>query len=312
MASCIFFNLLVGTQRAHNLDFSERILSFIPISLEAIQTMKISVAFSTFLLGLTKLVMPVFAAVDQEDVLAGRQVQEITPPIDVAPSAPSIVVPSIVVPTIPTRPTRPTPTIVFPTTPSIPTPFPPFPTPTKPFPTPSIVFPTPTPPFPTRPTPTIVFPTPTPPFPTPTPPFPTPTTPTPPAEVRNSHLVCHLALDPEPLRPPLIALIANEAQEEYSLRTCRVFFRSVELCVPATKKVSSDQNFPPELINLKPQELKNDFICYTMRCRPSEAPEVQEAANQFGKYKVEIKRTRQKVCIPSWKLRDGKPVIIEN
>ena len=236
--------------------------------------MKISIAISTFLLGLTRLAMPALAAVDQEDVLTtSRQEQEIVPPSVIAP-----VTPSIVTPTRPTFPTRPT--IVFPT-PSIIVPSFPFPTPSRP--------------TPTRPTPTQ------------------PTPPGPPPEVRNSHLVCHRARDPKPIRPPLISLIANEVQHEYSLERCRVFYRDVELCVPATKKVRSGQNFPPVLMDLQPQELKNDFLCYSIRCREdSEAPNRQVAANQFGTYKLNLFKTRQKVCIPSWKLRDdGSPVIVE-
>ena len=141
-----------------------------------------------------------------------------------------------------------------------------------------------------------------------------------PVEIVDSHLVCHRAnnLDPTPTQAIKAKFAANLNQQEYSLDSCRINTRKIELCVPATKRVSyfAGTQYPQVLADngVEPQPIKNDFLCYKMRCRDNdERPREQIVADQFGQKKIELLPRVYKVCVPAWKVtEDGDVIIVEN
>mmetsp|Transcript_22476 Transcript_22476/g.28362 ORF Transcript_22476/g.28362 Transcript_22476/m.28362 type:complete len:169 (-) Transcript_22476:218-724(-) len=134
-------------------------------------------------------------------------------------------------------------------------------------------------------------------------------------EMKNSHLSCFPARNNKRFSA-LIDLHANEYQERYTLKRCKVLYRFVELCIPSTKEVLK---FDGETVNAdifpKGRAVYNDLLCYKMRCdAQNRVPEKQLVAGQFGKHDLEIFQNylRLKVCIPAWKLKDsGEPTILE-
>ena len=144
-----------------------------------------------------------------------------------------------------------------------------------------------------------------------------------PIEVRNSHLICrrakNLSYNPD-IKPPNLSFRANQQQEEYTLKSCTINKKIVELCVPATKFFNSYGGhtvYPWQLQQVKPQLLYNDFTCYPMKCKGDVGPKIQDVADQFGKMRLKLTK-KYKVCVPAWKLyKEDKgskeePIIIED
>lgn len=133
-----------------------------------------------------------------------------------------------------------------------------------------------------------------------------------PHEVRNSHLVCHLAENLNydgPDEEPKAHFIANLKQKKYTMKGCQIHMKYVELCVPSTKKVYDfgGTKFPGVLKKVSPVPIKNDLLCYSVTCRGrSQAPRFQPVADQFGVKRLRFLRERFRVCVPAWKL--VKPV----
>ena len=137
-------------------------------------------------------------------------------------------------------------------------------------------------------------------------------------EVKNSHLNCFKGkLDRAFRFKAYVDLIANQQQEEYSLKKCRVKTSNIDLCIPSTKKIlSTDSKYPSIIVDVRPQPIRNDFICYKLKCDPDFKPALphdQPAADQFGvKYFNFGNRTKFDICVPAWKIgSDDKPIIIK-
>lgn len=137
-------------------------------------------------------------------------------------------------------------------------------------------------------------------------------------EVRNSHLNCFRGNFDAPFQfKAIVDLKANQKQNQYSVRGCRVKTKKIDLCVPSTKKIlQSDTTYPKIINDVQAQSLKNDFICYYLKCDPdlnlAELPVEQPAADQFGVKYFQFKNTMKfRVCVPAWKIgSDGRPIII--
>ena len=145
-----------------------------------------------------------------------------------------------------------------------------------------------------------------------------------PPEITNSHLSCRKAKN-ESYNPnlanPAADFIANLQQQDYTLKKCTINLKNVELCVPSTKKlytIAGTPGFPAELKNVDPQVVKNDFLCYIMKCKGNGAPEYQDVGDQFGKKRIRFTGKKFRVCVPAWKLTyaenedELKPIIIED
>ena len=139
-------------------------------------------------------------------------------------------------------------------------------------------------------------------------------------EVVNSHLNCFRGFLDEAFQfKALVNLKANEQQIDYSLEGCRVKSKKIDLCVPSTKKIiQTSAEYPSIIYDVKPQQLKNDFICYRLKCNRELNPQLpveQPAADQFGIKYFEFGDMNVKnyfrLCVPAWKIgTDGRPIIL--
>ena len=139
-------------------------------------------------------------------------------------------------------------------------------------------------------------------------------------EVPNSHLNCFSGLLDETFQfKALVDLKANEQQSEYSLANCKVKSKKVDLCIPSTKKIiETTAQYPSILANVKPHELKNDFICYRLKCNRHFSPNLpfeQSAADQFGVKYFEfgdaLVKNYFRLCVPAWKIgADNQPILL--
>ena len=150
-------------------------------------------------------------------------------------------------------------------------------------------------------------------YPSPTvqPPSPTPR----PHETPNSHLTCYTAKIQNATDALIMAsFLANQQQEEYSIGRCEFLLKSVEFCIPSTKSVVSGSHlFPDILKDIRAQKIKNDFICYKVKCRAAtfNGPNKQNVTDQFGVKELKISKKKQKICVPAWKIRNGYPIILD-
>ena len=134
-------------------------------------------------------------------------------------------------------------------------------------------------------------------------------------EVPNSHLVCHqVKLSSVLLKKIQATLVANKQQGEFTLQSCKLASSYVDLCVPATKEVESGFNMPEEINDIVPQQLTTDYLCYNLKCKGLNKDFNKKVANQFGllKFWVLGKKSRKRMCVPTWKLKKGKPILIKS
>jgi hypothetical protein len=107
------------------------------------------------------------------------------------------------------------------------------------------------------------------------------------------HLMCYKMADP--LQIQAAVAMFSEVQPQFSQQDCRLV-KPVEFCVPATKTVTPPLTTP----NLVGQPLRDDYVCYLVKCAGSPFPPDENVTDQFGT------RTQQKyrpftICAPARK-----------
>ncbi|MFP6663322.1 MAG: hypothetical protein VCC00_03875 [Deltaproteobacteria bacterium] len=115
------------------------------------------------------------------------------------------------------------------------------------------------------------------------------------AKPMDDHLACFKIKDSAKLRVKL-NLLANEAQVRYSIRGCKMKARADEFCVPATKLVTYGEHSP-----IGGQTLRNDFLCYKLRCEQQGYQKRQWVKDQFGRRQIGAFKPAR-ICTPAWKL----------
>ena len=108
------------------------------------------------------------------------------------------------------------------------------------------------------------------------------------------HLMCYRMVDP--LQIQAAVSMFSDVQPQFSQRQCRLV-KPIEFCVPATKSNVTPPLTTPDLIG---QPLRDDYICYLVKCAGSPPPPDENVTDQFGT------RTHQKyrpftICAPARK-----------
>jgi hypothetical protein len=109
------------------------------------------------------------------------------------------------------------------------------------------------------------------------------------------HLLCERTKDPLKLR--LAVDMIADIQPEFSAKGC-VVVRPFEFCVPATKRVLPPA--VPALPGVMGQPLKDDYVCYLVKCPAQELPPAKQIIDQFGARPVQ-KFKPYKICVPARK-----------
>ena len=109
------------------------------------------------------------------------------------------------------------------------------------------------------------------------------------------HLACYAITDP--LVVGATVDLATELQPEFRQAGCRVV-KASKFCVPATKRVVQPGTTGPNVVG---QPLRDDYICYRVKCPDSGAPIPNKVvADQFGRR--EIKNFKPfELCVPARK-----------
>lgn len=113
------------------------------------------------------------------------------------------------------------------------------------------------------------------------------------AQGQLDHLVCYRMKDKTKLSSTLD--LRAELQPEFTQAGCQIV-RPIEFCVPATKLNVSP---PPPLPGIVGQPLRDDYICYLVKCPKPVAPD-RLVADQFGR-RLQEKYRPFKVCVPARK-----------
>lgn len=108
------------------------------------------------------------------------------------------------------------------------------------------------------------------------------------------HLICYRMVDP--LKVQSAVDLFTELQPEFTQKGCKLV-RPLEFCVPATK-LNVDP--PPPLPNIAGQPLKDDYICYLMKCPDKPVVPSRFVADQFGR-RLHRKYKPYKMCVPARK-----------
>jgi len=68
------------------------------------------------------------------------------------------------------------------------------------------------------------------------------------------------------LQDAVVNMIANKAQEKFTIETCKVANKAIRFCVPSTKIVTQGEHDPllgGQVGAYDPENcLQNDFLCY--------------------------------------------------
>lgn len=114
------------------------------------------------------------------------------------------------------------------------------------------------------------------------------------AQGKLDHLLCHRMLDKTQISNA-VDLFA-ELQPEFNVRDC-VLVKPFEFCVPVTKlNVQPPAPFP----NATGQSLKDDYICYIMKCPDKPTVPARYVKDQFGR-RLQQKYRPYKLCVPARK-----------
>jgi len=114
------------------------------------------------------------------------------------------------------------------------------------------------------------------------------------------HLLCFNVNDK--LKPDALVDLNTELQPEFSRFGCRVV-KPTKFCVPTTKRVLPPSPTGPPIVG---QPLRDDYICYLVRC-PNDAPIPDKlVADQFGRRQQE-KFKPFELCVPARK--DAPPCV---
>ncbi|MDX2168197.1 MAG: hypothetical protein SF182_14070 [Deltaproteobacteria bacterium] len=114
------------------------------------------------------------------------------------------------------------------------------------------------------------------------------------------HLLCFTVNDK--LKPGASVDLKTELQPEFSRAGCRVV-KPTKFCVPTTKVVTTAGSVGPNIVG---QPLRDDYICYLVKC-PNDAPiPFKLVADQFGQRRQEKFRPFE-LCVPARK--DAPPCV---
>lgn len=108
------------------------------------------------------------------------------------------------------------------------------------------------------------------------------------------HLLCHRMVDKTKIETA-VDLFA-ELQPEFDAQGCKLV-KPLEFCVPVTKKNVVP---PPALPDLSGQALKDDYICYLLKCPDRPTVPDRFVADQFGR-RLQRRYKPTKVCVPARK-----------
>jgi hypothetical protein len=114
------------------------------------------------------------------------------------------------------------------------------------------------------------------------------------AQGQLDHLICYRMVDP--LKVQSAVDLFAELQPEFSQQGCKLV-RPLEFCVPATKRTVTP---PPPFPEIVGQALKDDYICYLMKCPDKPVVPSRHVADQFGR-RLQRKYRPVKVCVPARK-----------
>eukprot|EP00588_Corethron_pennatum_P021878 CAMPEP_0194332972 /NCGR_PEP_ID=MMETSP0171-20130528/61144_1 /TAXON_ID=218684 /ORGANISM="Corethron pennatum, Strain L29A3" /LENGTH=246 /DNA_ID=CAMNT_0039095049 /DNA_START=60 /DNA_END=796 /DNA_ORIENTATION=- len=141
---------------------------------------------------------------------------------------------------------------------------------------------------------------------------------------QNDHLTCFKIKDGLKLENVAVDMIANKAQEEYTVRDCELKKNkgAFRMCIPSSKTVLTPDVADPSLGGLvdayDPDRcLQNDFLCYRVTCaqiKPKlKARLVIDQFNRKGEdRKIKFLKKGIEICTPAWKLTgDNEVVVIE-
>ncbi len=109
------------------------------------------------------------------------------------------------------------------------------------------------------------------------------------------HLLCERVKDPLKLR--IAVDMMAEIQPEFTAKGC-VVVKPFEFCVPATKRVVPPA--VPPFPNVMGQPLKDDYVCYLVKCPTQVLPPPKQVIDQFGA-RVLQKFKPYKICVPARK-----------
>lgn len=114
------------------------------------------------------------------------------------------------------------------------------------------------------------------------------------AQGQLDHLLCHRMVDKTKIQTA-VDLFA-ELQPEFDAKGC-VLIRPLEFCVPVSKR---NVQPPPAIPGLSGQALKDDYVCYLLKCPDKPAIPARFVADQFGR-RLQRKYRPVKVCAPARK-----------
>ena len=87
-----------------------------------------------------------------------------------------------------------------------------------------------------------------------------------------------------------------ELQPEFSVKGCALI-RPLEFCVPVTKQ---NVQPPPPQASITGQPLKDDYVCYLLKCPEKSLDPARIVADQFGQ-RLQRKYKPAKLCVPARK-----------
>jgi|GEM_PF-1582967 len=108
------------------------------------------------------------------------------------------------------------------------------------------------------------------------------------------HMICYRMQDK--LLPKATADLLATLQPEFTQKGCLIG-KAVQFCVPATK---TNVDPPPANPNIVGQPLRDDYICYQVRCPNAVPPPSKLVIDQFGK-RQQQRYTPSTVCVPAKK-----------
>jgi len=113
------------------------------------------------------------------------------------------------------------------------------------------------------------------------------------------HLKCYVVTGDRPSDKKFEKHVLDLANQQFGDEKCTLTDHAKLFCAP-TAKWLVDGKEPQEPAGLQPQPLVNDFICYTVSCRPSGQSHTFFAADQFDRRDMKIGNARM-LCVPAAK-----------
>lgn len=112
------------------------------------------------------------------------------------------------------------------------------------------------------------------------------------------HMLCYKVQDK--LLPQATADVLTELQPEFTQKGCAIG-KALEFCVPATKTNVQPSPLNPNIVG---QPLKDDYVCYQVKCPKQVPPRSKLIIDQFGK-RQQRRYLVTKLCVPAKKTALG-------